>query len=64
MNIRKLIDALQDIADSNAEEIGVAVAGWDDNFYEGKKVEGIRLVKENDFEKNEIKAILFIIVDP
>ena len=45
MILSKLLEELQRIADhTDAKVVEVAVQGWDDNAYDGDKVEGIRLV--------------------
>ena len=62
MKLNKLLEEIQGIADQNeADKIEVAVEGWDDNFYDGDKVEGIRLVNNRDYEQGKIETVLFII---
>lgn len=61
MTLMMLINELQSIAvKQNAEEIEVYEGDWDDGVYDGNKIEGIRLVKEIDCEKNEKKMKLFL----
>ncbi len=62
MKLDWFISELQAIADHNdASEIEVAVEGWDDNFYDSDKIEGIRLIQDIDFDKKESGSVLFII---
>ena len=62
MKLNKLLEEIQGIADHNdASEIEIVVEGWDDNFYDGDKVEGIRLVNNRDYEQGKIETVLFIV---
>lgn len=62
MKLNKLLEEIQGIADCNeADKIEVAVEGWDDNFYDGDKIEGIRLVNNRDYDQGKIETVLFII---
>lgn len=62
MKLNKLIEELQGIAYNNdSNEIEVAVESWDDNFYDGDKVEGIRLVNNRDYDQGKNETVLFII---
>ena len=63
MKLNQLLEELQGIADCNeSDKIEVAVEGWDDNFYDGDKVEGIRVVNNRDYEQNKIETVLFIVI--
>lgn len=62
LKLNKLLEEIQGIADCNeADKIEVAVEGWDDNFYDGDKIEGIRLVNNRDYDQGKIETVLFII---
>ena len=63
MKLNKMLEEIQGIADHNdASEIEIVVEGWDDNFYDGDKVEGIRLVNNRDYEQGKIETVLFIVI--
>ena len=62
LKLNKLLEEIQGIADHNeADKIEVAVESWDDNFYDGDKIEGIRLVNNRDYDQGKIETVLFII---
>jgi hypothetical protein len=62
LKLNKLLEEIKGIADCNeADKIEVAVEGWDDNFYDGDKIEGIRLVNNRDYDQGKIETVLFII---
>jgi hypothetical protein len=67
MTLARLIEELTSIVEHTMTtdivptDVEVAVQGWDDNAYDGDKVEGIRLVSDHDCEANKFNATLFII---
>lgn len=62
MTLARLIEELTFIADhTETTDVEVAVQGWEDNAYDGDKVEGIRLVNDRDYEGNKFNVTLFIV---
>lgn len=68
MTLARLIDELTSIVERTMPtdivptDVEVAVQGWDDNAYDGDKVEGTRLVCDHDYEANKFNATLFLML--
>lgn len=63
MTLKRLIEGLQEINDKiDAPEIEVVVSGWDDNFYDGNKIEGLRLTRNVDYEQCKAETVLFVVI--
>ena len=61
MKLKQLINMLSQIDMALSDDPDVAAEYWDDNMYDGDRVEGVRLVQDMDIDKSETHTTVFIV---
>lgn len=61
MKLKQLLNVLSQIDMDAPDDTDVAVEYWDDNMYDGDRVEGVRFVQDVDMNKSETQTTVFIV---